>query len=71
MFVKAPAYLGITSSGGDITVVLPHSTTTKYAINYQTEGGDYSASVPVDLAATANKITLDSGGGNVSISEAS
>ncbi len=69
VFTKAPAYLDITSSGGDITVVLPHSTT-QYGISYQTGGGDYSASVPVNLAAKAHTITVDSGGGNVSISEA-
>lgn len=70
-FTKAPAYLDITSSGGDITVVLPHSTTTQYDVKYQTEGGDYSNSVLVNQAAEAHKITLDSGGGNVDISEAS
>ena len=70
-FTEAPAYLDITSSGGDITVLLPHSTTTQYAISYQTNGGDYSASVPVNLAAKAHTITVDSGGGNVSIAEAS
>ena len=71
VFTRAPAYLDITSSGGDITVVLPHSKTTQYAISYNTGGGDYSASVPVNLAATAHTITVASGGGNVSISEAS
>src|SRR5271157_4214628 len=70
-FTKAPAYLNITSDGGDITVVVPHSTTTQYAISYDTGGGDYSASVPVNLAATAHTITVASGGGNVNISEAS
>ncbi len=68
-FTKAPAYLNITSGGGDITVVVPHSTTTQYAISYDTGGGDYSASVPVNLAATAHTITVASGGGNVSIAE--
>jgi hypothetical protein len=68
-FTKAPAYLDITSDGGDITVVVPHSTTTQYAISYDTGGGDYSASVPVNLAATAHTITVASGGGNVSIAE--
>jgi Putative adhesin len=70
-FTRAPAYLKITSSGGDITVVLPYSRTTQYAVAYQTEGGDYSNSVPVNLAAKAHTITVDSGGGNVNISEAS
>ncbi len=68
-FTKAPAYLNITSGGGDITVVVPHSTTTQYAISHDTGGGDYSASVPVNLAATAHTITVASGGGNVSIAE--
>jgi Toastrack DUF4097 len=70
-FTRAPTYLNITSSGGDITVVLPHSATTQYDVKYQTEGGDYSNPVPANAAATAHKITVDSGGGNVSISEAS
>src|SRR5271169_2874301 len=61
-FTKAPAYLNITSGGGDITVVVPHSTTTQYAISYDTGGGDYSASVPVNLASTAHTITVASGG---------
>jgi len=70
-FTRAPASLDITSSGGDITVVLPHSTITQYAIKYQTEGGNYSASVPANLAAKGHTITVNSGGGNVSISEPS
>jgi DUF4097 and DUF4098 domain-containing protein YvlB len=71
-FTKVPASLDITSSGGDITVVLPHSTTTQYDISYQTEGGDYSAPEGLaNLAAKDHTITLDSGGGNVNISEAS
>ncbi|MGH3198147.1 MAG: DUF4097 family beta strand repeat-containing protein [Streptosporangiaceae bacterium] len=70
-FTRAPAYLNITSSGGDITVVLPSSETTQYDVKYQTEGGDYSNSVPVNLATKAHMITVDSGGGNVNISEAS
>jgi hypothetical protein len=70
-FIRAPASLDITSGGGDITVVLPHGTTIQYDVKYQTEGGDYSNSVPVNLAAKAHTITLDSGGGNVNISAAS
>jgi DUF4097 and DUF4098 domain-containing protein YvlB len=69
-FTRAPANLTIASSGGDITVVLPYSATTQYDVRYQTGGGDYSNSVPVNLAAKAHMITLDSGGGNVNISEA-
>jgi hypothetical protein len=70
-FTRAPASLDITSGGGDITVVLPHSAGTQYDVNYQTEGGDYSHSVPVNPAAKDHTITVDSGGGNVNISAAS
>jgi putative adhesin len=70
-FTRAPADLTITSSGGDISVVLPHSATTQYDVKYETRGGDYSNSVPVNLAAKAHTVTLDSGGGNVNIAEAS
>ena len=69
-FTEAPADLDITSSGGDITVLLPHSTTTQYAISYQTNGGDYSAPVPTS-SSSSHTITVESGGGNVSIAEAS
>jgi Putative adhesin len=71
-FTKVPASLDIASGGGDITVVLPHSTTAQYDISYQTGGGDYSAPGGLaNLAAKDHTITLDSGGGNVNISEAS
>ncbi len=71
VFTRVPASLDITSSGGDINVVLPHSPGTKYAITATTDGGDYSAQVPTSALATTSTITIDSGGGNVSISEAS
>jgi hypothetical protein len=68
-FTSVPANLSVTSSGGNITIVLPPGAT-EYAIKAQTGGGDYSARVPTNGAA-ANKITVDSGGGNVSIAEPS
>ncbi len=67
VFTKVPAYLDITSSGGDITVVLPHGTT-QYAVSSQTGGGDYSALVPVNMS-SRHTITVNSGGGNVSIAQ--
>lgn len=69
VFTAVPENLTIQSSGGDVTVVLPHSTT-RYAISYTTSGGDYSAPVPTD-SASHNTINVSSGGGNVSIIEAS
>ena len=66
-FTEVPANINIVSSGGDITIVLPHGPT-EYAIKKTTSGGDFGASVPQNSLA-AHKITLDSGGGNVSITE--
>lgn len=65
-FTRPPADLSITSSGGDVTIVLPRGNT-QYAISEDTAGGDYRNTVPSNDAA-ANKITVHSGGGNVSIS---
>jgi hypothetical protein len=69
-FTRPPANLSIVSSGGDVTVVLPRGAT-QYDLKVQTSGGDYSpsSSVPLNQAAVHNKITVDSGGGNVSITE--
>ena len=69
VFAKVPASLEIQSSGGDISVVLPHSAT-RYAITSNTSGGDYSATVPTN-SASRNAIDIESGGGNISITEAS
>jgi hypothetical protein len=66
-FTKVPANVDIGSSGGDITIVLPRGAT-EYAISYSTAGGDYGASVPTNKL-SAHKITVRSGGGNVSIIE--
>jgi len=67
-FTKVPQNIDLDTSGGDISIVVPRGST-QYAIDETTSGGDYGASVPTnDLA--ANKITVKSGGGNVSITEA-
>ncbi len=66
-FTRPPASLTVTSSGGDVTIVLPRGAT-QYAISYQTSGGDYSAPVPTSPTA-ADKISVYSGGGNVSITQ--
>lgn len=66
-FTRVPAYINVQSSGGDITIVLPRGAT-EYAINESTGGGDYGATVPKNSRA-ANKITVASGGGDVSITQ--
>lgn len=68
-FTRPPAHLTVTSSGGDVTIVLPRGATT-YAVTVIPSGGDYSPSPSVPLSpAAASKIKVDSGGGNVSITE--
>ena len=70
VFTQVPDDVTIGSSGGDITIVLPHGGTA-YAITAHTAGGDYSAPGVPTNDASGNKIKIDSGGGNVSIAEAS
>jgi Putative adhesin len=71
VFTRVPAHLKVISSGGEISIVLPHSSTAYY-IASSTEGGDYSARVPTTTNPKAShQITVDSGGGNASITQAS
>ena len=71
MFAKVPTNVSITSSGGDVTVVLPQGST-RYLITRDLAGGDYSASVPTTTGRrAAHQISVSSGGGNVNITEAS
>jgi len=69
VFSQVPDDVRISSSGGDVTIVLPHGST-NYAIQSNAGGGDYHASVPTNDA-SGHKIKLDTGGGNISIAEAS
>ncbi len=69
VFTAVPDYLKIGGSGGDITIVVPRGNTS-YDIKSNASGGDYHASVPVNNA-SRHTIQVDSGGGNISIAEAS
>ncbi len=71
VFTKVPANVDITSAGGDVTVLLPRGGT-YYHVKVTADGGAYTPSPTVPTSSTSrNAITVDSGGGNVSISEAS
>jgi len=71
VFTRAPSYLDITSAGGDVDVVLPHGST-PYHVKVTADGGDYAPSPTVPTSSTSrHAITVDSGGGNVTITEAS
>jgi DUF4097 and DUF4098 domain-containing protein YvlB len=68
-FTTVPAKVDVTSSGGDITIVLPRGRT-QYAVSVVTDGGDYTPSPSVSVnQAAASRISVDSGGGNVSITK--
>ena len=69
VFTEVPDYVKVGSSGGDITIVVPRGNTS-YDIKSTASGGDYHASVPVNNA-SPHTIQVDSGGGNVNITEAS
>jgi hypothetical protein len=69
VFTAVPDYVKVGSSGGDITIVVPRGSTS-YHIKSTLSGGDYSASVPTNNA-SRHAIQVDSGGGNISIAEAS
>jgi Toastrack DUF4097 len=71
VFTGVPTNLSVTSDGGDITIVLPQGNT-RYAITYNPDGGNYSAQVPTTSSKSAkNQINVQSGGGNITISQAS
>jgi DUF4097 and DUF4098 domain-containing protein YvlB len=69
VFAQPPANLDITSSGGDVTVLLPHGSTA-YHLTTNAEGGGDSVSVPTNPQ-SHNTISVDSAGGNIAIAEAS
>jgi hypothetical protein len=69
-FTSVPSNVDVEGSGGDVTIVLPRGAT-QYAVTVVTGGGNYQPSplVPVNQAAV-DRITVNSGGGNVSIVKA-
>jgi hypothetical protein len=66
-FTRVPANIQVGSSGGDITIVLPPGAT-QYSITVVTDGGDYQPLVKNNQAA-ADKIEVNSSGGDVSITQ--
>jgi hypothetical protein len=67
-FTRVPANVDVVSSGGDITIVLPPGAT-QYAITVVTDGGDYHDSSVKNNQAAADKINVNSSGGDVSITQ--
>jgi hypothetical protein len=69
VFTAVPDYVKVSSSGGDISIVLPPGTTS-YHIKSNASGGDYGAPGVPTNDASRHTIQVDSGGGNISITEA-
>jgi Putative adhesin len=68
---RPPASLQITSDGGNVTVILPPGNT-KYDISTpDTQGGNVSYPGTLVSPTSPNVITVDSGGGDVTIAQAS
>jgi len=70
VFTAVPDYVKVGSGGGDITIVVPRGSTS-YHITSHASGGDYSAPGVPTNDASRHTIHVDSGGGNISIAEAS
>lgn len=68
VLTKVPQNLSIASAGGDINVILPPGDT-GYDLSTNTGGGDLSQAGITINDSSSNKITLDSGGGDISIAE--
>ena len=69
VFTTVPTSVTVTSDGGDIHILVPRGST-PYYIASSTDGGDYGAQVPTTANPKAShQITVNSGGGNVSIAE--
>jgi Putative adhesin len=69
-FTQPPGNLHISSGGGNVSVILPQGAT-RYNISTIADGGGTSIanSVPIN-SSSSDTITVDSGGGDISISQA-
>jgi hypothetical protein len=64
-FASVPRNVQVDTSGGNITLVLPHGTTMYHVITH-TDGGNITDSLPQN-SHSPNEITATSGGGNITI----
>jgi Putative adhesin len=69
VFTKVPRYVHVNTDGGNVTIVVPPGST-QYDVTEHTDGGNATASVPIDTT-SPNQIIATSGGGDITITEAS
>ena len=67
VFSKVPTNLHVITDGGDVNIVVPRGATA-YRISATADGGDDSVTVP-QSASSSDQINVDSGGGDITISE--
>jgi len=68
-FTQAPENLQITAEGGNVTVILPPGDTTYDIATPDTGGGNVSYPSSLADSASHRTITVDSGGGDITISQ--
>jgi hypothetical protein len=69
VFAQAPQNLFISAEGGNVTVILPPGKTTYGLSLPDTQGGNVSYPSSLVSSTSRNKITIDSGGGDITISQ--
>jgi hypothetical protein len=67
VFTKVPSNLNVLSDGGNVNIIVPRSTAS-YRVSTTTDSGDHSVRVP-QSASSGDQITVNSGGGGITISE--
>jgi hypothetical protein len=65
-FTRPPANLVINTYGGNVNVVLPHDSS-GYDVTATTDGGNFNHSIDMN-SLSPDKITIDSGGGDINLS---
>ena len=67
-FTEPPQNLQITADGGNVNVIMP-SGNTKYDISADAHGGNLNIPSTLNSVASHNTITVNSGGGDISITK--
>jgi Toastrack DUF4097 len=65
-FTQAPANVDITADGGNVTLVLPHNDS-RYAVSTTSDGGNVGVQPGIINSSSNDKITIESGGGDINV----
>jgi hypothetical protein len=70
-FTQTPVNVQITTDGGNVTVILPPGDTKYDILTPATDGGNLNIQTSLVNSASPNTITVNSGGGDITITQAS